>query len=45
MRYSEKFTLTEINNMEPWEKEVYMNLLVQRVEEENERIKEQQHGR
>ena len=32
-----KYSLTELENMMPWEREVYMGLLAQYVKEENER--------
>ena len=34
-----KYSLTEIENMIPWEREVYMSLLLNYIAEENERIK------
>jgi hypothetical protein len=37
-----KYSLTELENMLPWERDVYINLLVQYMKEENERIKLQQ---
>ena len=37
-----KYSLTEIDTMIPWEKEIYVTLLEQWIEEENERIKEQE---
>ena len=33
-----KYSLTELENMMPWEREIYMGLLAQWVKEENERI-------
>jgi len=30
-----KYSLTEIENMMPWEREIYVNLLMQYIEEEN----------
>ena len=36
-----KWSLTEIENMLPWEREIYVNKLHQHIKEENERIKEQ----
>jgi hypothetical protein len=30
-----KYSLTELENMLPWEREIYISLLVQYVEEEN----------
>ena len=36
-----KYSLTELENMMPWEREIYVNLLLQHIEEENERIKKE----
>tara|TARA_B100001964_G_scaffold57324_1_gene64818 strand:- start:80 stop:229 length:150 start_codon:yes stop_codon:yes gene_type:complete len=36
-----KYSLTEIENMLPWEREIYLTLLLQWIEEENERQKKQ----
>ena len=33
-----KYSLTELDNMAPWEREVYMGLLFQHIQEENERM-------
>ncbi len=38
-----KYSLTEIENMIPWEKDVYVALLEQYIEEENLKH-QQQHG-
>ena len=35
------WSLTEIENMMPWEREIYVGLLIQYIEEENERIAKQ----
>lgn len=37
-----KYSLTELENMIPWEKEIYVSLLTQYIEEEN--LKQQQQG-
>ena len=37
-----KYSLTELENMIPWERDIYVNLLMQYIEEENEKIKQQQ---
>ena len=37
-----KYSLTELDNLMPFEKEIYVNLLVNHIKEENERIKDQQ---
>jgi hypothetical protein len=34
-----KYSLTELENMMPWEREVYITLLTQFIEEENEKSK------
>ena len=39
-----KYSLTEIENMIPWEREVYTSLLINYIAEENERIKRQNQG-
>ena len=39
MMQHHKYSLTELENMLPWEREIYVNLLLQHIEEENERIK------
>ena len=35
-----KYSLTELENMVPWEREIYTNLLVQYIKEENEKARE-----
>jgi hypothetical protein len=35
-----KYSLAELNNMLPWEKSVYISLLTNYIEEENERMKQ-----
>ena len=37
-----KYSLTELENMLPWEREIYVGLVVKHVEEENTKIEEQQ---
>jgi hypothetical protein len=37
-----KYSLTELENMIPWEREIYLSLLLKYIKEENERIKNQQ---
>lgn len=39
LMYKHKFTLTELENMLPWEREVYITLLEQHLEEEKQRKK------
>ena len=35
-----KYSLNELENMIPWEKSVYVNMLTRYIEEENEKIKQ-----
>ena len=42
MMQHHKYSLTELDNLIPFEKEIYVNLLVSYIEEENERIRAQQ---
>lgn len=37
-----KYSLTELENMIPWEREVYVNMLIAHIKEENERLRLQQ---
>ena len=37
-----KYSLTELENMIPWEREVYLNLLQQYIEEENLKAQQEQ---
>ena len=39
-----KYSLTELENMIPWEREVYISLLKQYIEEENLKQQQQQSG-
>ena len=39
-----KFSLTELENMMPWEREIYVSLLQQYVEEENLKAQQQQNS-
>lgn len=38
------YSLSELENMFPWEREIYVHLLSDHIERENERIKAAQHG-
>ena len=40
-----KYSLTELENMLPWERDIYVTMLIQYIEEENEKIKQQQAAR
>ena len=39
-----KYSLTELEDMMPWEREIYVNLLMKYIEEENERNKKENRG-
>ena len=45
MMQHHKYSLTELEDMMPWEREIYVNLLLQYIEEENERIKKENQKR
>jgi hypothetical protein len=36
-----KYSLTELENMMPWEREIYIMLLVNYLKEENQRLQQQ----
>ncbi len=40
-----KYSLTELDNMMPWERQIYIDMLIRFLEEERERLKEQQRQR
>ena len=35
-----KYSLAELETMMPWEREIYVSMLIQYIEEENEKIKQ-----
>ena len=41
MMQHHKYSLSEIENLMPWEREIYLSLLQQFIRDENERIKNQ----
>ena len=41
MMQHHKYSLTEIENMMPWEREIYVGLLEKHIKEENEKIEKQ----
>lgn len=40
-----KYSLTELENMLPWEREIYVTLLVRYLELENQRLREASAGK
>ena len=41
MMQHHKYSLLELDNMIPWERQIYVGLLEEYIEKENERIKKQ----
>jgi hypothetical protein len=39
MMQHHKYSLSELNEMIPWEKSIYVSMLIKYIEEENEKIK------
>tara|TARA_E500000318_G_scaffold11193_1_gene9800 strand:- start:4964 stop:5095 length:132 start_codon:yes stop_codon:yes gene_type:complete len=37
-----KYSLTELENMLPWEREIYIDMLIQHIKDENQKLKERQ---
>jgi hypothetical protein len=35
------YSLTEIENMIPWERDIYVTMLINNINEENEKLKQQ----
>ena len=40
-----KYSLTELDNMMPWEREIYIGLLMEHLREENERLAKEESRR
>jgi len=36
-----KYSLTELDNMMPWEREIYLGLLMEFIKQENERVEKE----
>ena len=39
-----KYSLTELEDMLPWEREIYVDMLLEHIKEENKKIKERNQG-
>jgi hypothetical protein len=39
------YSLAELENMLPWERQIYVSMLIQHIEDENERLQQQNMGR
>ena len=44
LKQHHKYSLTELENMIPWEREIYVSLLQQHVEEENLKAQQERNG-
>jgi hypothetical protein len=42
LMHHHKYSLTELENMMPWEREIYIEMLTQFIKEENEKQKQRQ---
>jgi hypothetical protein len=40
-----KYSLTELENMIPWERDIYVAMLIHYLEEENQKLKERQRNK
>lgn len=40
-----KYSLTELENMIPWERDIYITMLIQYIEEETLKLKQKQNER
>ena len=40
-----KYSLSEIENMMPWERDIYVNMLINHIKEENEKTKQREANR
>ena len=45
MMQHHKYSLTELDNLMPFERDIYVELLVNHIKEENDRIRDQQTSR
>lgn len=45
LMHHHKYSLTEIENMIPWERDVYVGMLISYIREENERIRDKNKAR
>ena len=44
MMQHHKYSLTELENMMPWEREIYVDMLINHVQEENKKQEERNRG-
>ena len=39
-----KYSLTELENMIPWERDIYVNLLIHHIQEQEKKMKQQENN-
>jgi len=39
-----KYSITELDMMIPWEREIYIQMLIDHIKEQNQRLREKQKG-
>ena len=39
-----KYSLTELENMIPWERDIYVNLLINHIQEQEKKMKQQENN-
>ena len=44
LMHHHKYSLTQLENMIPWEREIYISLLQQHIEEENLKARQESNG-
>ena len=44
LMHHHKYSLTELENMIPWEREIYISLIQQHIEEENLKARQESNG-
>jgi len=45
LMHHHKYSLTELENMIPWERDIYVTMLIQYIEDENEKIKQKKNSK
>ena len=43
--HEHKYSLSELENMIPWERDIYVSMLIQYIEDENQKLKQKQNER
>ena len=45
LMHHHKYSLTELENMLPWEREIYVDMLIQHIKDENDKLREEERQR